>query len=993
VNQGRDCWQVRVDNEPVPRRLRQAPLVGRLAESSALDEILRMCAEGTEGSAVAVVIAGDAGIGKSRLVAEVSGQAAANGWRLLSAGCLDLAEGSVPYLPLVDALRVFPEEELPPVLEHWRRGEAEPAASQPSPDMARGRVYAAYLDLLRTHSHETPMAFVVEDVHWADRATRDLLSYLIRGLSAPQFQICVLVLLTYRSDELTATPPVRAWLSELLRLPGVSRLDLGPLDQAAVTAQLASLGTFDRRQVQDIYRRSGGNPFYVEELAALWSQGDPRVPEAVRNLADVRIDQLAPRVRDMVRLLAALGRPASFELLQLLSKVPAEALVADLHSAVDAAILTVDRETSTLRQAQGGAYRFWHALLAEAVLDQFLPGERAAVHAIIAEVLVQQPALSTGPGELGYHQAAAGEFGAALASYMSAADDAERVYAFGEAGRYLERALELWTHVPEAEGRAGRSRGDVLIAAAQNLGGVGDFDSAVAYATAALVEPDIVGDPERGAALLQRIARYHMQDGNGPPAFAAYQAAATLLDPAAQARGRSRLAADHALALAIWDRNDEAITQAERAVRLADDEGDLAARGLALNASGVARTSVGRIEDGERDLREALDLARAHGSIEDVARATMNLGRLLVCAGRNEEALTLSETAIAENEALGFDLRRGAMNRNNASEALFALGRWDEAIAQADTVRNRIEFRFAGRLASIIRARVATARGEDGLAASLLSSVEPDGRGQGEPYISADWRLVVAESAAWAGRYDEGRAAIAAGLQLMAGSDALSTARLCAAGLRLEADRCISAHVRRARSEEVAARQRADELVATAEDVGVDTGQIGAWAAQARAEYLRLRANDSGALVAEWTDVRDCWQSLRQPYPEAYASLRLAEAELASGDRRAASRELSSAATLAERLGAGPLAGLIGDVARRSGVGAMPTPASDGLTAREREILNMVVTGASNRDIATALFISPKTVSVHVSALLRKFGVSGRGDLKAAVQPRELRPS
>jgi DNA-binding CsgD family transcriptional regulator len=364
-----------------------------------------------------------------------------------------------------------------------------------------------------------------------------------------------------------------------------------------------------------------------------------------------------------------------------------------------------------------------------------------------------------------------------------------------------------------------------------------------------------------------------------------------------------------------------------------------------------------------------------------------------VCAGRNEEALALSETAIAENEALGFDLRRGAMNRNNASEALFALGRWDEAIAQADTVRNRIEFRFAGRLASVIRARVATARGEDDLAASLLSSVEPDGRGQGEPYIGADWRLVVAESAAWAGRYDEGRAAITAGLQLMAGSDALSTARLCAAGLRLEADRCISAHVRRARSEEVAARQRADELVATAEDVGVDTGQIGAWAAQARAEYLRLRANDSGPLVAEWTDVRDCWQSLRQPYPEAYANLRLAEAELASGDRRAASRELSSAATLAERLGAGPLAGLIGDVARRSGVGAMPTPASDGLTAREREILNMVVAGASNRDIATALFISPKTVSVHVSALLRKFGVSGRGDLKAAVQPRELRPS
>jgi len=971
----------------VPRRLRQAPFVGRLAETSALDEALRISAEGSEGGPVAVVIAGDAGIGKSRLAAEVSGRAAAAGWLVLSAGCVDLAEGSVPYLPLVDALRAFTPAELPPVLEHWRRGEAGPAGPELSPDMARGRVYAAYLDLLRGRSDEAPLALVVEDVHWADRATRDLLSYLIRGLGTPQFRARVLVLLTYRSDDLTRTSPLRAWLSELLRLPGLSRLDLSPLDQAEVTTQLASLGTFDRRQAQEIYRRSEGNPFYVEELAALWSEGDQRVPEAVRNLADIRVAQLAPRVREMVRLLAVLGRPAGFELLQLLAKnshdkdSPDE-LLAALHSVVDTAIVTVDRESSS--------YRFRHALLAEAVLDQFLPGERAAVHTIIAEVLAQRPALSTGPSELGYHQAAAGDPSAALASYVAAANDAERVYAFGEAGGYLERALDLWAHVPDAAERAGRSRGDVLVGLAQNLGGAGDFDRAVAYATAALAEPEIAGDPERGAELWQRIARYHLQDGNGPPAFAAYQAAATLLDSAPPARGRSRLAADHALALAIWDRNDEAVTQAERAVGLAAEDGDLAARGLALNASGVARTSVGRIEDGERDLREALDLARAYGSIEDIARATMNLGYTLLSAGRNEESLELSETAIAENEDSGLDLRRGALNRINASEALFALGRWDEAIAQADAVRNRIEFRFAGRRASITRARVATAQGEDDLAASLLSWVEPDGQGQGEPYIGSDWRLVVAERAAWAGRYDEGRAAIAAGLELVAGNDAWYTARLCAVGVRLEVDRCMAAHMRRARSEEAAARQRADELVAAVADV-VGPGDIEAWVTQARAEYLRLGGSDqSDSPIDAWNGVRDRWRVLRQPYPEAYASLRLAEAELAAGDRRAASRELATAATLAEQLGAAPLAALTADVAHRAGIETVPAPALGGLTAREREILARVVAGESNRDIATGLFISPKTVSVHVSSLLRKFGVSGRGDLSAAMQASEL---
>ena len=218
--------------------LRHARLVGRLAETGVLDEALRTAAE---ANPVAVIIAGDAGIGKSRLAAEVCSRAAAGGWQLLSAGCIDLAGRFSPqYLALVDALRSLTAEELPPVLERWRRGEIEQAATQLSPDTARGRVYAAYLDLLRAKSAEAPLALIIEDVHWADRATRDLLSYLIRGLGTPQFPGPHLVLLTYRSDELTRTSPVRGWLSELLRLPGVSRLDLGPLDQAAVIAQLTT---------------------------------------------------------------------------------------------------------------------------------------------------------------------------------------------------------------------------------------------------------------------------------------------------------------------------------------------------------------------------------------------------------------------------------------------------------------------------------------------------------------------------------------------------------------------------------------------------------------------------------------------------------------------------------------------------------------------------------------------------------------------------------
>jgi DNA-binding CsgD family transcriptional regulator len=269
----------------------------------------------------------------------------------------------------------------------------------------------------------------------------------------------------------------------------------------------------------------------------------------------------------------------------------------------------------------------------------------------------------------------------------------------------------------------------------------------------------------------------------------------------------------------------------------------------------------------------------------------LNLGHRLLSVGRNEESLELFERAIAESEASGLDLRRGAMNRNNACEALFALGRWDEAIAQADTVRSRIEFRFASRMAGIIRARVATARGEDDLARSLLSWVEADGQGLGEPHMIAHQRMVVAEGAVWDGRYD--------------------------------------------------GRTRALAVPWTA----LSRGVRGPAARRSRAGRRRPASGGARAL-------RRC------------------------NAGRAARRGSSGSADRRCR--------------RRGGIGASRAPALDDLTAREREILTMVVSGSSNRDIATALFISPKTVSVHVSALLRRLGVSGSADRSAAMQAGEL---
>ena len=960
------------NNDPMPRRAWDAPLVGRAAELATLDEAMRAAADGT---AAVVLIAGEAGIGKSRLTAEAANRARADGWQVLSGGCLDLAEGSVPYLPLMDALHDLPIDTLSPLLTRWLSGVAEEPSPQHSEDAARGRVYAAYLEVLRASSPNSPLALVVEDVHWADRGTRDLLSYLVRAFTAPTARARVLIILTYRSDDFQLGSPIRRWLGELARRPSVSRVDVAPLGRAEVGQQLNALGTFDSHAAQEIFLHSEGNPFYVEELAALWTTGQPRVPEVVRDAAEVRVASLPADDLDVVRLLAALGRPATFEFIQVLSGRPPTELLGTLRRAVEAGLFTVDAQTA--------AYRFRHSLLAEAVRSDFLPGERASLHQVIARSLTNDPALSTGPGEVGYHQAVAGDLEAALLSYLEAADAAARIYAFGDAGEFLERALELWSRVTDPVGRSGKSRADLLSGAAEYAALAGEFDRATALAKAALAEPEVAAHPERRAQVWRRIAWYRLMASDGPELFAAYEAAAAALESTPQALGLARLVAEDALARAIWSQGAEALAQAERALSLAEIEGDLGALGLALNARGCVRSATGNSEQAISDFHQALGLARSHGTHQDVARATLNLAFDLVQAGRYEQALALCEIGVDEATSMGLALPYGALCRNTAADALFALGRWPEAASQTEAVLTLTEDGEAARMAKQIQARIAVFGGDPELARRLLSEVPRSGRVRDEPQVVGPAWLTLAELCCWSELFDEGRAAIGAGLELVAGVDAWLTAQLCPVGIRLEADRCLSARRRRARTEESAARRRARELAVTAETVGTREGPIGAWIAQAHAEFARIAGGETELLEFEmWAAVRDRWRALGHRYDEAYAEVRWSEAKLAAGSRREAEAALRHSASVAQELGAAPLAAFVADVRLRAGLDAAPQPVEDGLTPREREILSFVASGASNRDIAEALFISPKTVSVHISALLRKFGVSGRGDLR-----------
>jgi DNA-binding CsgD family transcriptional regulator len=422
----------------------------------------------------------------------------------------------------------------------------------------------------------------------------------------------------------------------------------------------------------------------------------------------------------------------------------------------------------------------------------------------------------------------------------------------------------------------------------------------------------------------------------------------------------------------------------DRALALADAERDLGARGVALNARGCVRSAAGDSKNAVHDLEQALALARRHGTHQDLSRAILNLASTLVDAGRYEEGLALCEVGINETTSLGLALPYAMLCRNTAAEALFALGRWPEAASQADAVLTVTEDGQSARMAKDILARIATRRGDPELARRLLSEVPRYDRIRDEPQLAAPAWLTSAELCSTSELFDDGRAAVAAGLELVAGVDAWVTAQLCAIGVRLEADRCISARRRRARSEETAARQRVRQLVEISDALGPQEGSIAAWIAQTHAEFARIGDGETGPQIDAWAAVGDRWHALGHRYDEAYADLRFAEAKMAAGSRREAEAALRRSTAIAEELGAVPLADLVTDIRIRGGLESVLPPAEDGLTAREREILDWVRRGATNRDIAEALFISPKTVSVHISALLRKFGVSGRGDLRAA---------
>ena len=581
-------------------------LVGRPRELERLEEGMRQAAAGHGGT---VLVAGDAGIGKTRLVAELGARARAAGAQTLVGRCIDLVGAEVPYLPVAEAIRpLMAREDVRELLASARElwwllpgmvlAEEHPRRRGGSPPSQLG-LLQELLALLDTAAAAGPVVLVLEDLHWADRSTLDLIAFLAHNLSEQR----VLLVGTYRGDELPAEHRLRRLVTGLLRAGVATRLELGPLGREELETLLFTRGgaPLSPALTEAIVTRSEGNPLFAEELLAAAGQGGADLPHALRDLLLQRVAQLDRETQGVLRVAAAAGRDVAYPLLRAVADVPEGELRQALRRAVDHGVLVGDQTAGTLR--------FRHALLAEAIYVTLLPGEREELHARLAAELARSP--QPVAAELAQHWAAAGRAPEALVASVAAGREAEAVFGLAEALQHLERALELWDLVPGAAELAGLDLAALLEWTAEVADQTGAGPRAAELIRRAITL--VVDDPVRAALLHESLGRFLVTSESYEAALAAFRTAVDLVPAEPVTPERVHVLAAFGNALMLGWRHDESREICEQALELARQVGARRSEFRALGVLGVDLAYLGRTEEGLGCLWEALRLAEESG--------------------------------------------------------------------------------------------------------------------------------------------------------------------------------------------------------------------------------------------------------------------------------------------------------------------------------------------------------------------------------------------
>jgi DNA-binding CsgD family transcriptional regulator/tetratricopeptide (TPR) repeat protein len=950
-----------------------------------------------------VLVVGDAGIGKSRFVAEGLRRASASGMVAVGGGCLPLAE-KLPLLPVADALAelsrldggepftaaldaapAYVRPEVARLLPRLAGDELEATGSIEG--WRHERLFSGVAELLGGVARRSAVALLIEDVHWADAATLDLLTYLVRPSRASSASVVV----TCRSDETPLDAAVAEWLVHVRRDASVEEIRLGPLSRSEVAEQVTALvgAAPPGEMVEEVYTRTEGHPFFTEQLVAATVTDAGRLEQAVElppRLTELLLARTARCGSDGQAVLAALavaGRPLT------------ERLLGEVTGLDPPTVRTAVRDLTAARllgaPADGG-HRPRHALLAEAVAAELLPGEQVVLHERIAQSL-QAMGDDMLAAEAAGHWAAAGRTGEELRARLTAARAAEQVFAYADAAAHWQRAIELCQGEPGADLGLGLDVPHLYVRAVDALDATGDSVRAGAVAeeayrrfadhadraTAAVVHHRaaylraIIDSPAAGLPLIKEALRLY--EGSPPSAEHAsawFQYAFFFLIGGG---GRHR---------------EEILAALSRGLEIARAAGAATLTPRILSLLAIESFERGEVEDGFRLLAQARGEPEASRDAPTVIVLAANESSALLTLGRLEAGTRTGLRGFDDARKLGFGSNRAAtVTLTNGVEGLLGRGRTAEAAALIYPLTTGPVDRDKWWLHQV-RAEIDLLRGQVKAATRRLRRMET-GTDVDE---ARELGQRVAEVALWAGRPQEALEAVQRALERLEDTDwgLISCGWLLAVGMRACADVAEQARARRDEPA-VQALAAADDLVSWVNrehDVPFTDHPFVAIIPAARATWNAERgraavASDPGA----WSVAADRWEALDYRHRAAYARWRQAEALLATPHvgRGGAATALSTAADLAvEHV---PLLAAIQDLARRARIdlSAATEPVQPdesaathpfGLTDRELDVLRLLGQGKTNPEIAAALFISPRTAGVHVTHILRKLDATTR---------------
>jgi ATP/maltotriose-dependent transcriptional regulator MalT len=896
--------------------------------------------------------------------------------------------------------------------------------------------------LLARAGQERPIVLVFEDLHHADAGTRGLATFLARVSRPARLCLVATygsdrlsrghpLLPELASMSQAADPPDRLELGPL-----------DPSELAQLVAEIEGERPTAAALLLVAERSAGVPLVAEEVLAARRELPGVALGSSLEELVLARLALRGPECRRVLRLLAPATMPldhaaiaavdARYELLA--DGIPPRStsrprrgdgvIDADLRAGLQEGI-----EHGFVVEDAAGRVSLRHELVARAIENDLLPATRRRHHLALASALGNDPSAAL------THWLAAHESARARAAALTVAAGAERLDSATDALTARELALELGPGSSTERAAAGQ----LLYETATVALAAGRPDRAMAYLESAIARFGERADAALSAELHETLGRVARTLGDHDRALSEHRRAASIVPPTDSA-GRARILGSLAQTLMLLGHfqesaavGREAIAVARRvAVEAASPEAARVIEAHALCTVGVAEAWGASGSTGIEHLRAASDLARDLGDPDVGFRATLNLSTALSLLGRRDEAIEIAEAAIEDARRDGLEVAYGNPLRGNIAEALFNAGRWTET---RDLIRTALEWSpdpvaFAD--ASVTAAMLEVETSVDERAASLLGWRPLQEEHAPDPQLEVPATRAAASFALWRGDVADARRAAERGWTLVRrAEDWALTARMASTYLEVQAVVAEDARERRALPEVSGARQRGRRVLAEAESVlrssGIAAGsparlEADAHVATARAFVARLDNRDDPVL---WDAAAQAWERARTPYQVAKARWRQAEAALPGRDARvgraAARGPLLQAVQIARELEARPLQRALEGLARRalirlperpraaparrgrrqpadsvpssapvpvmaspiaeafSGAGASPQPEpAFGLSNREREVLALIVEGRTNREIGERLFISQKTVGVHVGNILAKLGVSGR---------------